>query len=101
MNHPIYIDKMQILPNKFGFNLMMGSSLSADGKSLFEDFIFGMSPQHLKAMSQILQSQIIVYEKTFGEIKLNPQIQEEVEKTKIGFAPPENQKGGEENVLKN
>ena len=32
-----------------------------------------MSPQHFKAYVQMLQAQLVKYEKTFGEIQLKPQ----------------------------
>jgi len=80
--HAIYIDRMVVQIDTYGATLLLGHSLK--GKNVF-DFMFGMSPQHMKSMAEILNNQIKAYEKVYGKIPLTPQMKKEIEKGKIGF----------------
>jgi replicative superfamily II helicase len=45
-----------------------------------------MSPQHAKMFSDLLKNQVKIYEDAFGEIKISPQMKDDVQRA-IGFQP--------------
>jgi len=79
-----YSDLAIINVNPFGFTLDFGQNV-ASLELVKVVARVSLSPQHAKIFSDILAQNIREYERKFGEIKVNPQMKEELPQKKIGF----------------
>ena len=70
-----YANSVQIRVNLWDFFLMFGTinQTSPDSVSIQNYQGIFLSPQQAKALHTILQQNLVNYENTFGEIKLEPQ----------------------------
>ena len=80
-----YSDTIFIGVNPFGFNLDFGQQLPQANTIKIVTRV-SISPQHAKIFSNILQQNIKMYEEKFGDIKVNVEMQKEVQRSQeIGF----------------
>jgi len=71
-----YANSVQIRVNVWDFFLVFGTLQQQNEREVEVRNFQGvyLSPQQAKALLNVLQQNVISYEKTFGEIKLDPQM---------------------------
>ncbi|MGE0407240.1 MAG: DUF3467 domain-containing protein [Candidatus Korobacteraceae bacterium] len=71
-----YANSVQIRVNVWDFFLVFGTLQQQNDREVEVRNFQGvyLSPQQAKALLGILQQNVVTYEKTFGEIKLDPQM---------------------------
>ena len=79
-----YSDSAFINHNPFGFTFDFAQNIP-QLKMLKIISRVSMSPQHTKALWNALGVQLKAYEQKFGEIKVTTAMQEEVDKSPLGF----------------
>jgi len=78
----IYVNSAQIEASIWDFRLIFGEMTQSSGKLLVEQSLAViMSPQHAKALLNILASNLQEYEKKVGQINLPPRKEEPATKT--------------------
>jgi hypothetical protein len=84
----LYSDQAFISFNAMGFVLDFAQHSAPLNLSRVVSRI-GMSPVHLKLLTQVLMQNLQGYEQRFGEIVLHPQMQDHLRERPIGFRLPE------------
>jgi len=71
-----YANSVQIRMSVWDFFLAFGTAIPGEGTAIELRNFQGiyLSPQQAKALSMMLHQNIVNYEQTFGEIKLDPQL---------------------------
>jgi flagellar protein FlaG len=71
-----YANSVQIRVNVWDFFLVFGTMQQQNEREVEVRNFQGvyLSPQQAKALLNVLQQNVVSYEKTFGEIKLDPQM---------------------------
>lgn len=66
-----YANNAQVTMSNWDFRIDFGEVVSADDKEIVIQQRIGvvMSPQHTKALAQVLTKNVEEYEKSFGELK--------------------------------
>ena len=70
----IYSNSANMEVTPWDFKIIFGELKRSEGKMVIEQSVeIAMSPQHAKALADVLSSNVREYEKSIGEIKLPPQ----------------------------